>query len=110
MFLISLLLSVVTFNPAMLPHQGTVVSRGVITGNVAPDAQTSCQPGDICASTTVKFSQCFYVNYIDSNNGGTPLTIDVTETNSKKTYVYWINTYYKPITIKGKAKANYYCY
>jgi len=110
MFLLSLLLSVVTFNPAMLQHQGHITSQGVIYGNIAPDAQTSCKPGYICASQTVKGKGCFYVNYMDANNGGTPLTVDVTDTNSSSTYIYWVNTYYKAITIKGKAKANFYCY
>lgn len=110
MFLISLLLSVVTFNPAMLPHQGAIKSQGVIYGQVAPDAQTSCKPGYICASKTVYQQGCFYVNYMNNKNGGTPLTIDVTETNTKATYVYWVNTYYKAIKINGNAQANYYCY
>ncbi len=110
MFLISLLLSVVTFNPAMLQHQGHITSQGVISGTVTPNAKTSCQPGDICASTTVKGQGCLYVNYMNGSNGGTPLTIDVTETNTNKTYVYWVNAYNKPITIKGNAKANFYCF
>ena len=110
MFLMSLLLSVATFNPAMLPQQGAIKSQGVIYGNIMPDAQTSCKPGYICASKTVKGKGCFYVNYMNSNNGGTPLTIDVTETNTNQTYVYWVNTYYKAISIKGNAMANFYCY
>ena len=58
----------------MLQHQGHVTSQGVISGTVMPNAKTSCQPGDICASTTVKGQGCLYVNYMNSSNGGTPLT------------------------------------
>jgi hypothetical protein len=107
MFL-SLLLSAVTFNPMLAPHQGA--QSGTIYANViSPDK--SCSPGAICASATFNQNGCFFNNLWNSNKGGTPLTIDVTETggNGKKVYIYWVNATSQSIGIKSQASANYYC-
>jgi hypothetical protein len=112
MFLTSLLLSVVTLNPAMLPPRADAGAREgyIMAGPVSPDK--TCKPGDICASKTVTMNGCFYVNFWNSTNGGTPLAIDVTQTgnNGSKTYIYWVNNTNKNIVITGNAMAKYYCY
>jgi hypothetical protein len=113
MFLTSLLLSVITLAPAIAPHP-TFVREGMISaGPISPDKV--CQPGSICASTTFNTNGCLFINFYGTVNGktqgGTPLTIDVTQTgaNGKKVYVYWINTLSTNLTIYGSAQAKYYC-
>ncbi len=111
MFLMSLLLSVITLAPA-LPARPTFVREGLITsGPISPDKV--CKPGDICASNTLKgqYNGCLFINFATNGSGGTPLTVDVTETgsNGKNVYVYWVNATNLNITIIGKANAKYYC-
>jgi hypothetical protein len=110
MFLLSILLSVVTFAPAMQQHVPMAGARtGTIESGIVPDS--TCKPGGICASQTTSLGKgCFFNNYyVKGSKGGTPLAIDVTETNSKTTYVYWVNNTNQNIGITGKAQANYYC-
>jgi hypothetical protein len=110
MFLISLLLSAITFNPAVAPRTDFASVSGYIQADaISPDAP--CAAGAICASTTFTRNGCFFNNVWNSSIGGTPLTIDVTETgtNGSKVYVYWVNATSTAIAIKKKASANYYC-
>jgi hypothetical protein len=111
MFLMSVLLSAITFNPAMAPPQMMGYSVGTVYADaISPDK--ACSPGKICASTTfTKRNGCFFNNVWNSSVGGTPLTIDVTETggNGSKVYIYWVNATDTTISIKNKASANYYC-
>jgi hypothetical protein len=110
MLFMSLLLSVVTLNPAMPARSAMGPTEGIIQGTVLPDG-TNCQPGHICASAKTTLHGCFVNNFYDSSNGGTPLTIDVSQTGKAgtTTWIYWINSYYKTISIKGNAQAKYYC-
>ena len=110
MFLLSILLSTVSFAPAMQQHTPMVGARtGVIQSDIMPDS--TCKPGAICASKTTSLGKgCFFNNlYVKGSKGGTPLAIDVSETNSKTTYVYWVNNTNQNIGITGNASANYYC-
>jgi hypothetical protein len=110
MFLMSLLLSVITLAPAMASPLAAGHIEGYITADaIAPDKV--CKPGDICASTTFSRNGCLFNNFWNNSNGGTPLTIDVTQTggNGSKVYVYWVNATNKNIGITGKASAKYYC-
>lgn len=107
----SVLLSAVTFNPAMASRQSGPV-QGFVQGEVmSPDK--SCSAGAICASSTLPVNRngCFVNNFWNNNEGGTPLTIDVTQTggNGSKVYVYWVNATNKSIGIKSMAEAKYYC-
>ena len=105
----SVLLSAITFAPAMQPRAPMAARTGTIQSDILPD--TMCKPGKICASKTTQYGKgCFFNNvYIKGSKGGTPLAIDVTETNSKTTYVYWVNNTDQNIGITGYAYANYYC-
>ncbi|HYL26549.1 MAG TPA: hypothetical protein VEW74_01875 [Candidatus Nitrosotalea sp.] len=106
----SILLSAITFAPAMAPHPGMAGTSGTIYANaISPDS--NCKPGAICASATFKTNGCFFNNKWNSGVGGTPLTIDVTETGNSgsKVYVYWVNATSQTIAIKKQASANYYC-
>jgi hypothetical protein len=105
----SLLLSVITLNPAMAMPTATGHAQGYITADVTPD--TVCKPGAICASRTVTGNGCLYVNFYNKTNGGTPLAIDVTQTgpNGSPVYIYWVNNTNKNISIAGKATVKYYC-
>ena len=108
MFL-SLLFSALTLNPAIAPRMHAP-TEGIVQAQVlSPDS--SCKPGAICASTTFYTNGCFFNNFWNSSKGGTPLTIDVTQTggNGSKVYVYWINSTNKTIGITGNAQAKYYC-
>jgi hypothetical protein len=110
MFLTSLLLSVITLNPAMAPRAQMGPTQGMITsGSISPDSV--CKPGDICASKTVNMNGCFYINFWNKSSGGTPLTVDVTQTGGggSNTYIYWVNATNKNISIAGKAMAKFYC-
>lgn len=113
MFLASVLLSVVSFAPAFAPHAGA--TSGYVEGYMQAQplaSETPCKPGHICASLkTTKLHGCYVVNFDNGTNGGTPLTIDVTQTGpaGTTTYVYWINNYYRDIQITGLATAKYYC-
>ncbi|HEX4013875.1 MAG TPA: hypothetical protein VHX17_08310 [Candidatus Cybelea sp.] len=110
MLLTSLLLSVVALNPAMAPRAHMGPTEGTISaGPFSPDKV--CKPGDICASKTVNQNGCFYANFWNKSNGGTPLTIDVTQTGSSgsNTYIYWVNSTNKNISIAGSAMAKFYC-
>lgn len=85
---------------------------GTIQANViSPDA--SCKSGDICASSKMKNPRngCFFNNFWNSSIGGTPLTMNVTETgnNGSTVWVYWVNATNKTISIKSMASANFYC-
>jgi hypothetical protein len=109
MFL-SLLLAAATFNPAIAPRTHTGPIEGFITApSISPDS--NCGPGKICASTTFNTNGCFFNNFWNGSKGGTPLTIDVTQTggNGSKVYIYWVNATNKTISIAGNAQAKYYC-
>lgn len=111
MFLLSVLLSAITFNPAMAA--GMTPLSGVVEANpIQPDA--ACKPGAICASARLPINRngCRVNNFWQKNvKGGSPLTIDVTETggNGSKVFIYWVNATSLTITITGMASANYYC-
>jgi len=110
MLLASLLLSAITFNPAMAPAGGGYI-EGYIQAQPLAD-ETPCKPGHICASKkTTSLHGCFVLNFYNGTDGGTPLALDVTETGGagSQTYVYWINNYYKDINITGYATAKFYC-
>lgn len=110
MLFTSMLLSVITLNPAMTPRADMGMREGFISaGPISPDKV--CKPGDICASKTVNMNGCFYINFWNKTNGGTPLAIDVTQTGGKgsNTYVYWVNDTNKNISIAGSATAKFYC-
>ena len=111
MFLMSVLLSTITFNPAMAPHEMSPLAGYVHGDVVSPDK--TCKPGDICAKGSMPSPRngCFFNNFWTSAKGGTPLTIDVTETGSsgKPVYVYWVNATNLTILIKDRAYANFYC-
>ena len=111
MFLMSVFLSAITFNPGLAGREPGHPSEGIIQGQfISPDA-TNCKPGAICASATFNTNGCFFNNFWNGSKGGTPLTIDVTQTggNGSKVYVYWINATSKTIGINGSAQAKYYC-
>jgi hypothetical protein len=112
MFLISVLLSAITFNPALAPN----ASMGSVSGTVQADVispDSTCKPGAICAKTVMTNPRngCFFNNFWNNNKGGTPLTVDVTETgsNGSPVYIYWVNATSLNIGIKGTANANFYC-
>jgi hypothetical protein len=110
MLLTSLLLSVITLNPAMAPPSATGYITGYITADaISPDSV--CKPGDICASTKIKRNGCFFNNLWNSSYGGTPLAVNVSETgsNGSTVWVYWVNNTNKNISITNKASANFYC-
>jgi hypothetical protein len=110
MFLMPVLLSAITFNPAMMPRNAAPGRTGRIYADaISPDK--TCKSGAICASTTFNTNGCFFNNFWNNNTGGTPLTIDVTETGGSgaKVYVYWVNATSQNIGIKNKASANFYC-
>ncbi len=112
MFLMSVLLSAVTFNPAMAPGPATGPSEGYISAP-ALAADKTCKPGAICASVTVNRNGCFFNNFwVKNSKGGTPLAIDVTQTgpNGSPVYVYWVNNTNTNIGITGKAYAKFYCF
>jgi hypothetical protein len=110
MFLLSVLLSAITFNPVMA-GQGMTLSGVVEANPIQPDAM--CKPGGICASARLPVNRngCHVNNFWNGSKGGTPLTIDITETggNGSKVFVYWVNATNKIITITGMASANFYC-
>jgi hypothetical protein len=111
MLLTSLLLSVITLNPAMAPPSARGFTQGYVqAGPISPDS--TCQPGAICASSKTFYRNgCFFNNFWNNSNGGTPLAIDITETgpNGSPVYIYWVNNTNTNILITGKATANYYC-
>ena len=109
MFLMSVLLSAITFNPAMAPRPA---AAGYVQGEpTSPDK--TCAPGGICAKTSMPNPRngCFFNNFWNSNKGGTPLTVDVTETggNGSPVYIYWINATSTSIAIQDKAYARFSC-
>jgi hypothetical protein len=109
MFL-SLLLSVIALNPVAAPDAATGPSDGYLAADViSPDR--NCGPGAICGSATVHgLTRCFFNNYYNGVVGGTPLTIDVTQTGTSTVYVYWVNATNKTIGIKGtKVYTKYHC-
>jgi hypothetical protein len=110
MLLMSLLLSVITLNPAMAPPSATGHVEGyIMADSISPDS--TCKPGGICASYKFNRNGCFFNNFWNNNSGGTPLAIDITQTggNGSPVYIYWINNTNKNIVITGKATAKYYC-
>jgi hypothetical protein len=113
MILTSLLLAAATFNPAMMPRGAAATpTEGFIRSDIVPDA--TCKPGGICASKTLNgnWNHCFFANFWNkSAGGGTPLTIDVTDTDGQGSpvYVYWVNATNRNIGISGNAMAKYFC-
>ena len=112
MFLMSVLLSAITFNPALPARNISGSISGTIQANViSPDA--TCKSGAICAKASMKNPRngCFFNNASNSASGGTPLTVDVTESgsNGSPVYVYWVNATNLTIKITGTANANFYC-
>ncbi len=103
-----MLLSAITFAPAISHGVTATPAEGFLSTRAA---KTTCAPGDICASTTIKRNGCFVNNWWDGTNGGTPLAIDVTQTGPQgsPTYVYWVNNTNKNIVIKGNVVGKYYC-
>jgi hypothetical protein len=111
MLLMSLLLSVITLNPAMARPSASGFTEGFVQASpISPDS--TCKPGDICASSkTFSRNGCFFNNFWNNSNGGTPLAIDITQTgaNGSPVYIYWVNNTNKNIVITGKATVKYYC-
>jgi hypothetical protein len=113
MILMPLMLAAVTYNPVMAPRVGVAPLEGIVqAASISPDAV--CKPGAICASARLPVNRngCFVNNFYNGSIGGTPLTIDVTQTggNGSKVYIYWVNATKLNITIKGSgAAAKYYC-
>ncbi|HZV77840.1 MAG TPA: hypothetical protein VFF63_08800 [Candidatus Babeliales bacterium] len=110
MFLISVLLSAITLNPALQPP-GTATQGYVRANVISPDL--TCKPGAICATGKLPVNRngCFVDNYYNGSVGGTPLTINVTETgpNGSTVYLYWVNATSTTISIKSSAYGKYYC-
>jgi hypothetical protein len=98
-------------NPAMAPRPAIAGPTEGFLQAAAISPDKTCKPGDICASTTFKKNGCFFNNFWNKSNGGTPLAIDVTQTgsNGSNVYVYWVNNTNKTISIAGSAMAKYYC-
>jgi len=91
-------------------HGVTPARSGVIFADaISPDK--SCAPGAICASKKANIGKGCFVNnaYKKGQYGGTPLAINVTETATSTTYIYWVNDTNATIGIDGQASANYYC-
>jgi len=113
MFLMSLVLAAVTFNPMIAPQGTTARTEGYVQGQaISPDA--SCVPGGICASLklTGKWNYCFFTNVYNGIVGGTPLSMEVTQTGlqGSPVYLYWVNATNKTLGIKGgTTKAHYAC-
>ena len=111
MILMPFLLAAVTLNPLVAQRASLGPAEGIVQGaTISPDH--SCKPGDICASGTLpNRNGCYANNFWNNNAGGTPLTIDITQTgsNGSKVYIYWVNATNKTISIKGNATAKYYC-
>jgi hypothetical protein len=112
MFLMSVLLSAITFNPAMVPPQTGIIEGYVQADVISPDK--TCKPAAICAKTSMPHPRngCFFDNFYNTKKGGgTPLTIDVTETgpSGSPVYIYWVNATSTSISITGTANAKYYC-
>jgi hypothetical protein len=110
MLLVSLLLSVITLNPAMTPPLAMGASNGYVQASpISPDS--TCKPGAICASHKFNRNGCFFNNVWNNKYGGTPLAIDVTQTdgNGSTVWIYWVNNTNKNISIIGSATVKYYC-
>ncbi|MFY9740007.1 MAG: hypothetical protein WAK11_13310 [Candidatus Cybelea sp.] len=107
----SLLLSVITLNPAMAPASMTGFTQGYVQASpISPDS--TCKPGAICAwKKNFTRNGCFFNNFWNNSTGGTPLAIDITETgpNGSPVYIYWVNNTSTNVLITGKASANFYC-
>ena len=110
MLLMSLLLSVITLNPAMGAPPATGHVEGyIMADSISPDS--TCKPGAICASYKFNRNGCFFNNFYNGSQGGTPLTINITQTgaNGSKVFIYWVNATNQTIGIKGNAQAKFYC-
>jgi len=110
MFLMSVLLSALTFAPALPPERTMGATEGEIQGSlISPDA--TCKPGAICGTATFTRQGCYFNNvWVKGVKGATPLTLDVTETGSgKPVYIYWVNALSTSLTITGTVHAHYYC-
>jgi hypothetical protein len=112
MILMSLLLAGITFNPAVAPRTGVSPAEGMLQADViSPDKV--CKPGAICAKARLPVNRngCYVNNFWNGSVGGTPLTIDVTQTggNGSPVYIYLVNATNLNITITGSAQAKYYC-
>jgi hypothetical protein len=110
--LTSFILAALTFNPALAPASDSGVIAGTIQADsISPDF--TCKPGAICAKKSMPSPRngCFFNNFYNGSEGGTPLTVNVTETGSNHSavFIYWVNATNMALTIKGKATANYYC-
>lgn len=96
----------------MTPQAVMNPMTGFVQGDVISPDKT-CKSGDICAKSSMKTPRngCHFNNFWNSSKGGTPLTVDVTETgkNGSPVYVYWVNATNLNIMIKGMAYANFYC-
>ena len=110
MLLMSLLLSVITLNPAMARRRR--VSR-MDTFKPAQSLRTALASPAPSVPHLQNFNRngCFFNNFWNNSNGGTPLAIDITETgsNGSPVYIYWVNNTNTNIMITGKATANFYC-
>lgn len=109
MILISLILAALTFSPAIAPRPSGVTEGFLSARAISPDA--TCDSGHICASTTFHTNGCYFNNFWNGSVGGTPLTIDVTQTgsNGSPVYIYWVNSTNKTLKIISMAKVKYYC-
>jgi hypothetical protein len=108
--ILPLLFSAITLNPNMAHPTSGPIEGIVESAAISPDS--TCKPGQICATHTFNRNGCFFNNFWTSTKGGSPLTIDVTQTggNGSKVYIYWINSTNKNLNIAGgTASAKYYC-
>jgi hypothetical protein len=107
--LISLILAALTFNPALAPHPAGPVEGYVSAKPIQPDF--TCAPGAICASKKFYTNGCYFNNFYNGSEGGTPLAVNVTQTGPQGSvvYIYWINNTNKTIKIISVASAKFYC-
>jgi hypothetical protein len=110
--LTSLILAALTFNPALAPRSDLGFTAGTIQADsISPDF--TCKPGAICAKTRMPNPRngCFFNNFYNGSEGGSPLTVNVTESGSNHSavFIYWVNATNMTLTIKDKATVNYYC-
>ena len=96
----------------MAPRAGLSPDRGT-SFTPTPFRRTKCASPAISAPIAPTFNRngCFFNNFWNSSKGGTPLTIDVTQTggSGSPVYVYWVNATNLDISITGNAQAKYYC-
>ncbi len=112
MILTSFILAALTFNPALAPRSDSGVIAGTIQADsISPDF--TCKPGAICAKTRMPNPRngCFFNNFYNGSEGGTPLTVNVTESgsNGSAVFIYWVNATSTTLKILNKATVNFYC-